>query len=201
MVMSLKQLNLLKKINVPNWFSTYKCRIIERQIKTFEIAHHTQFIWTISTRNCKSYQGWLQVCVSFKCSFVTRSCRRSVASSYWVIIPAPCFIEPDTLKGFLLAHPSFLIVLIFDRSYQALHLQKDAASFLFSPAPIHLTAFRFYSCPKCFRAGRIVTANTHLLLSNYQRGQSGRGIDLPARGTVNKASLSHVCWAIMKCKK
>lgn len=81
-----------------------------------------------------------------------------MASSHWLIIPTPSFIESDTLKGFLLAHPSFLMVLIFHRSYQALHFQKDAASFLFSPAPIHLAAFRFYSCPKCFRAGRIVTA-------------------------------------------
>lgn len=116
-----------------------------------------------------------------------------MASSRRLIIPAPSFIESDTLKGFLLAHPSFLIVLIFHRSYRASHFQKDAPSFLFSATPIHLAAFRFYSCPKCFGAGRIVTANTHLLLSNYQRGQSGRGIDLPARGTVNKASLSHVC--------
>lgn len=30
-----------------------------------------------------------------------------MASSHWLIIPAPSFIESDTLKGFLLAHPSF----------------------------------------------------------------------------------------------
>lgn len=131
--------------------------------------------------------------------------RRSVASSRWLIIPAPSFIESETLKGFLLAHPSFLIVLIFHWSYRALHFQKDAASFLFSlslsstaqpPPPPHT-----FILIQSLIAGRTINANMHLLLSSYQRRQSGRGIDLSVRGTVNKASRSRVCWAIMKCKK
>lgn len=61
-----------------------------------------------------------------------------MAPSHWLIIPAPSFIESDTLKGFLLAHPSFLIVLIFHRSYQALHLQKKKRCCqLFIPSRSH----------------------------------------------------------------
>lgn len=55
------------------------------------------------------------------------------AFSHWLIIPPPSFTGSDTLKGFLLAHPSFLIVLIFHWSYQAGHSQKDAASLFSSP--------------------------------------------------------------------
>lgn len=72
-------------------------------------------------------------------------------SSQSLIIPAPSFIEYDTLKGFLLAHPSFLIVLIFPLTYQALHFQKDAAGSFFSPAPIHLTAFSLLFLSKVFQ--------------------------------------------------
>ena len=51
--------------------------------------------------------------------------------------------------------------------------------------------FHFYSCPKCFRAGRIVTVNTHLVLSNYQRGRVGENWSAGTR--YSKQSLPVPC--------
>lgn len=134
----------------------------------------------------------------------------------WLIIPAPSFIESDTLKGFLLTHPSFLIVLIFHRSYQALHFQKHAASYFFFLSflilsrshPPHSLSLLFLS--KVFQSWQNCNCK-HIFCSAIIRGgRAGdllgvllrkHNIDLLAQSTVNKASVSHVCGAIIKCKK
>lgn len=86
--------------------------------------------------------------------------KRPVPPSHWLIIPVPSFIEPDTLKGFLLAHPSFLIVLIFTDHMRPCIFKKMLLAFYFLPLPSTSQPFHFYSCLKCFRVGRIVTVNT-----------------------------------------
>lgn len=113
---------------------------------------------------------------------------------HWLIIAGAIFYWIGHFEG-LSVGPSLIFNSIdfFHRSYQALHFHIDAASlFILARSNLPHSPFRFYSRPKSFSAGRIVTVNTHFSAQQLPEG-SGRERNWSAGLQYSKQSLPVPC--------